>query len=107
MTYTIVRTITYHNYRFYYQTFGKHMAPQKAKEQWEKVKNFKNPTCKYHLIPDDKLEGFLALCEEKYQKNEEIVRHNAEIKARRWAVLEENYYKHNRRVADAFEYVNR
>ena len=106
MTYTIIRTITYKNYGFYYETFGKHMNPHKAKAQWDKVQNFKNPTCKYYLIPDNKLDAFLALCEEKYQKQAEIVRHNAEVRAKRWEIMEHNYYRHGCHVTDAIAYLN-
>ena len=107
MTYTIVMTKIYPNGRVYHSTRGKHLRPREAQAKWEEVKNFKNATCKYHLIPDDKLDAFLAYIAAKKEAQEEIAKHNDRVKMYRYAILEEAYYHNNLRVSDAFEFTNK
>ena len=107
MTYTIVVTKFYPNGQMYYTTKGKHLNPKDAKTKWDEVRNFKNATCKYHLIPDNKLDAFLAYLAEKAESHKEIVKHNNKVKMYRYAILEEAYYQHNLRVSDAFEFTNK
>ena len=107
MTYTIIATKIYPNGQMYYATRGKHLNPRDAKEKWDKVRSSKKATCKFHLIPDNKLDAFLAYLTEKAEKQAEIAKHNDKVKMYRYAILEEAYYHNNLRVSDAFEFTNK
>ena len=74
MTYTIYSVMgnPKRGIGYFYNIYRKNMSPQKAKIEWTKIKNYKHPTSKYYLIPDDQVETFLKKLNEINKREEEI-----------------------------------